>query len=232
MASMVKQVTGRSGQPSDFPHDVVFLPGEKEAFVDSLVNLCSGFPWEQMVHFGSGVAGEAIVTHRASGPVQPSRRPSRPPPKAAVAPPPPKPAPAPKPAPPITRPGCTAADNAGVVLYHLEGLSKEGKPNFGVLRVSKERLEEGATAAASLGRQDLAQQMREIASKLPQIHDAAAATSLAAELRPVAYAAWDLGAQCKGSLSPEQMGKARILARQVQEGKLSMDQAIKQVQEK
>lgn len=215
MAGMVKQVTGRSAQPADIPHDVVFLPGEQEAFVDSLVNLCSGFPWEHMVRFGSAEMSRRATTQLA-----------RP---AAVAPPPPKPAPAPRPAPPIARPGCTAADNAGVVLYHLEGLSKEGKPNFGVLRVSKERLEEAATAATSLGRTDLAQQMRRIASKLPQVQDAEAAGRLAAELRPVAYAAWDLGAQCKGSLTPEQMGKARELARQVKEGTLTMDQAVSQV---
>ena len=228
---MVNRVTGRIRQgrtPETFPHGVVFLPEEKTAVVNSLVSLCSEFPWEHLVSFSSGAAGIATATRRRPTAVlapPPVRKTPTPQPPITA----PAPEPARKPTPPISRPGCTAADNTGVVLYHLEGLSKEGKPNFGVLRVSKERLDEAATAAASLGRQDLAQQMRQIANKLPQVHDAEGAGRLAAELRPVAFAAWDLGAACKGSLTPEQMGKARDLARQVKAGTLTMEEAVSQV---
>ena len=71
--------------------------------------------------------------------------------------------------------------------------------------------------------------MREIALELPQVHDSQHAARVATKLRPVAYAAWDLGAKCKGALSPEQITRARELARQVKDGKLSLNQAINQM---
>lgn len=108
-------------------------------------------------------------------------------------------------------PGCTAADNAGVALYHLEGLAS-GKPNFGVLRVSKQRLEEGAQAAEKLGKSEIAREMRGIAAEMPNIRDAEAARGLADKLKPVAYSAWDLGAKCKGSLTIHDIKKVREMA--------------------
>ncbi len=131
----------------------------------------------------------------------------------------------------IARPGCTAADNAGVALYHLEGLALEGKPNFGVLRITKERLEEGAAAAGHLGRNDLAEEMLSIAGELPEVHDAEAARRLAQELRPLAYTLWDLGARCKGSLTPEDMARARALSAQVRSGEITFQEAVRQVRE-
>lgn len=111
-------------------------------------------------------------------------------------------------------PGCTAADNAGVALYHLDGLA-DGKTNFGVLRVSKERLEEGAGAAERIGAKIIASQMRAIANEMPRVHDSEAARKLANKLKPVAYSAWDLGARCKGSLSKEDIVKAKEAARRI-----------------
>jgi len=134
-------------------------------------------------------------------------------------------------APPIDRPGCTAADNAGVVLYHLDGLAYEGKTNFGVLRVSKERLEEGARAAEISGDPQIAEEYRAIARDLPEVHDAEAAQAQAERLRPVAFRAWELGARCKGSISPEQLGRVQLLAKQVREGTITMEQAITQVRQ-
>lgn len=131
----------------------------------------------------------------------------------------------------ISRPGCVAADNAGEVMYHLEGLGYEGKTNFGVLRVSKERLEEAARAAEIAGDPQVAKDYRGIAQQLPEVHDAAKAREMLELLRPVAFRAWDLGARCKSSLSTEQLGKAREVARQVREGDLTMGQAIKEVRQ-
>ena len=143
---------------------------------------------------------------------------------------PPRSAPAPviKAAPSITRPGCTAADAALLNLSYLEGLSR-GLGHFGVLQVGRERLEEGAKAAQQLGHADLAREMRAIAQELSQVRDEAGAAALADRLRPVADRAWPLGASCKGAMTPQQLDRARALARQVQAGTLSMDQAIKQV---
>jgi len=112
-------------------------------------------------------------------------------------------------------PGCTAADNAGVALYHLDGLA-QGKPNFGVLRVSKERLEQGARSAKTIGANTIAEQMLDIAGELPHVHNHQQAQMLAEKLRPVAYAAWDLGARCKGSsLTRDDIEKAREAARRL-----------------
>jgi hypothetical protein len=118
-----------------------------------------------------------------------------------------------------------------MALYHLDGLGYQGKTQFGVLRVSKERLEEGARAAEIAGDPQVAKEYRAIAQDLPEVHDAAQAREAAERLRPVAFRAYDLGARCKGGLSPEQLGKARDLARQVKEGSLTMDQAVKQVRQ-
>jgi hypothetical protein len=118
-----------------------------------------------------------------------------------------------------------------MALYHLDGLGYQGKTNFGVLRITKEKLEEAARAAEVAGDPQIAGEYRAIAQGLPEVHDAAQAQGMAERLRPVAFRAWELGARCKGGLSPEQLGHARELARQVKEGTLTMDQAIKQVRE-
>lgn len=100
-------------------------------------------------------------------------------------------------------PGCNAADIAGMALYHLDGLGYQSKTNFGVLRVTKERLEEAARAAEIAGSPQIAEEYRAIARDLPEVHDAAKAREAAERLRPVAFRAWELGARCKGNLSSE-----------------------------
>jgi hypothetical protein len=85
-----------------------------------------------------------------------------------------------------------------MVLYHLDGLAYHGKTNFGVLRVSKERLEEGARAAEIAGDPGIAGEYRAIARDLPDVHDEAKAREAAERLRPVAFRAYDLGARCRG----------------------------------
>lgn len=224
MVTMVQRVTKRHVQlPPHGPEASVFVPGDTEALVDSLVSFCSELPWEHMVSFGSGAAGAAVATRRAPPAKRQTPAPTTRAPALALA-------PISKPASAISRPGCTAADSALLNLGYLEGLSR-GLGGYGVLRVGRERLEEGVRAAQQLGHPDLAREMQAIAQELPQVKDATAAGTLADKLRPVADRAWSLGAACKGSLSPEQMTKARELARQVKEGKLSMSQAVKQVTE-
>ena len=105
-------------------------------------------------------------------------------------------------------PGCKAADATLLNLSYLEGLSR-GLGGFGVLRVGRERLEEGAKAAQQLGYHDLAREMRVIAQELSQVRDEAGAAALAEKLRPVADRAWGLGASCKGSMMPQQLGGGR-----------------------
>lgn len=168
-----------------------------------------GLPWER----------QEQEDPRAPGRVEPTPRP----PRSA-------PAPVIRAASSITRPGCTAADAALLNLSYLQGLSR-GLGHFGVLQVGRERLEEGAKAAQQLGHHDLAREMRVIAQELPQVRDEAGAAALAEKLRPVVDRAWNLGASCNGSMTPQQVGRVRVLARQVREGRLSMDQAIKQVKE-
>ena len=99
---------------------------------------------------------------------------------------------------PLLKPGCTAADNAIVAQGHLRGLA-DGKGGFGVLKQSKERLEEAAKAARILGKNPLAAEMILVANKLPNIHDAAAARLLADQIQPIIDQTWDLGRYCKGA---------------------------------
>ena len=114
----------------------------------------------------------------------------------------------------ILKPGCTAADGALLARGHLEGLSK-GYGGFGVLRVSKEKLEEAARAAEHLGQTEIAQEMRSIASEMPEVHDAETAGKLAERLGPVVESAWNLGRKCKGVLSNADIEKARMIAHRI-----------------
>lgn len=123
------------------------------------------------------------------------------------------PAPAPRHA--IAKPGCTAADEAAVALFHLDGLAR-GKGGFGVLRVSKERLEKAADAAAYLKRPEVAEEMRAIAAELPSVHTPEAALALKNRLEPVVYdKTWDLGRSCKGALSESDLAEIKALAAKI-----------------
>lgn len=128
----------------------------------------------------------------------------------------------------VHRPGCTAADNCLVVLGYLDGLAR-GNGGFGVLRIGKERMEEGARAAQELGQNQIADAMWSIGSRLHEVLDPETARAMADELRPVADQAWDLGRTCKGDVSPAQVSKAKELAVLVREGKMTVGEAMKQI---
>jgi len=127
----------------------------------------------------------------------------------------------------IHKPGCTAADGCLLVHSYLINLA-EGKQGYGVLQIGAERMEEGARAADQIGQRELAQEMRQIAQELPNVHEPGAARALAQKLKPLADQAWDLGRRCKGDISAQELAKARALARQVRTGEITMDEAVKQ----
>ena len=149
-----------------------------------LFNLCLSVPWEKYL------VKPKVPPYSSQAPVpRPSDTPSQ----------------------AIVRPGCTAADSALLNLGYLDGLSR-GLGGWGVLRVGKERLEEGAKAARQLRQPELATEMEAIAAELPNIHDEASAANLAQKLRPVADRAWSMGASCKGALTPIDLAKIKTLA--------------------
>ena len=94
-------------------------------------------------------------------------------------------------------------------------------------------MEEGAAGAAQMGAVEIAGRMRQVAAELPAIRTPEAAATLAPRLKELSDQTWDLGRRCGGHLgpplTPENLTKARELAKQVKDGTLTMDQAIKQV---
>mgnify|MGYP001589350986 CR=1 FL=1 len=124
----------------------------------------------------------------------------------------------------LAGPGCKAADSCLLVHNYLVHLA-EGRSGFGVLQIAKERLEEGATAASQLGRQDLAHKMREVASALPQVHTAEQAAALVPKLKDLCVQTWDLGRLCGDYLNPRRIEQARVLGPKVRTGEISRDQA-------
>ncbi len=112
----------------------------------------------------------------------------------------------------LAKPGCTAADESGVVLYHLEGLAG-GKKGFGVLATDVERLERAAKGAEGMGDRETAGRLRTLAGQLPEVRDSEKAKEVAEELRPIADVAWELGRRCGGhDVTPELKAKAQSLA--------------------
>ena len=103
-------------------------------------------------------------------------------------------------------PGCLAADNALLTLGYLEGLSR-GNQGFGVLAMGRDRLEEGAQAAATAGDQRLAQRMHQVAATLPQVHDQESAQKAAEALKPLTDEAWVLARACKTSHEKVRLNK-------------------------
>ena len=130
----------------------------------------------------------------------------------------------------LSGPGCKAADACGVVLYYLTQLS-EGKSGFGVLRVAKERMEEGAVAATHLGKTDLAASMQSVAQALPEIRTPEAAAALVPRLKALCDQTWELGRLCGGHVSPAVLQQARDLAAKVKKGEVSRDQALAQLRQ-
>lgn len=99
-------------------------------------------------------------------------------------------------------PGCRAADACLLVHGYLVNLA-DGKTGFGVLRVAKERMEEGAAGAERMGHVQLAGRMREVAAELPQVHTPEQAAALAPRVKELSDQTWDLGRRCGGHFSPE-----------------------------
>ena len=95
----------------------------------------------------------------------------------------------------VIKSGCTAAESTILSLGFLDGLA-EGMKGFGVLRQGKEYLEQGARAAESLGKTELAREMRSIAADLPNVRTREQAREVAQRLRPLKAEAWELGRQC------------------------------------
>ena len=121
------------------------------------------------------------------------------------------------------KPGCTAAESTILSLGFLDGLA-EGMKGFGVLRQGKEYLEQGARAAQSLGKTELAQEMRSIAADLPNVRTPEQARHVAQRLRPLKAEAWELGRQCDRLLV---WGTDAIiaLAERVAQGELPLQEA-------
>lgn len=122
-------------------------------------------------------------------------------------------------------PGCRAADSCLLVHGYLIHLA-EGQSGFGVLRVAKERLEEGAASAEQLGKGQLAAEMREVAQELPQVHTAEQAAALAPRLKELSDETWELGRLCGQYLNPQRIEQARSLGPKVRAGEISRDQAL------
>lgn len=119
--------------------------------------------------------------------------------------------------------GCTIADNTILARGHLEGLAK-GLGGFGVLRVSKDRLEDAAQAAERLGKKDLSERIREIAKILPEIQNQQMAEDTARRLDTIVNESWDLGRRCKGG--HVDVGKLKVLAKKVANGTITLNQAL------
>lgn len=97
----------------------------------------------------------------------------------------------------IMRPGCTAADEAGQVLFHLQGLSA-GWGGTGVLAMDVDRLERAAGGATVAGDVETATALRGFKERLPQVRDPDTAKAAASDFVPIARRAWELGRKCGG----------------------------------
>lgn len=126
------------------------------------------------------------------------------------------------------RPGCTAAETTILTRGILEDLAR-GFGGFGVLRQGKEYLEGGAKAAASVGRQDLAQQLDQIASELADVHTPEEAEVMAERLRMLEPDTWELAKRCTGALSPEAIARGKEVANKVMAGEMTLADAVQEV---
>lgn len=97
--------------------------------------------------------------------------------------------------PALMRPGCTAADEAGNVLYHLQGLAADWG-GFGVLALDLERLDRAAWGARTMGDVETARELEGFKERLPAVRSQEAAREAARDFVPIARAAWELGKKC------------------------------------
>jgi hypothetical protein len=175
-----------------------------------LFKLCLAVPWERML-VKPAIPRDYYRRPVYIAPVQPAGAPRSVPQVRAVVHSPALVSPRPR----IDRPGCTAADDAAVALFHLNGLAR-GNGGFGVLRVSKERLETAAAAAEGLRQHEIAAEYRAIAIEMPSVHTPEEAQALHDRLEPVVYErSWDLGRKCKGAIDPEDMAEIKALAAKI-----------------
>ena len=95
----------------------------------------------------------------------------------------------------LPKPGCVAADDAILVHGHLLGLAA-GLGGFGLLRLSRERMEHAAQAAEWVNEPELAREMMRFAGLLPDIHDEDAAAEALDKMKPIIEEVWKLGVRC------------------------------------
>jgi len=93
------------------------------------------------------------------------------------------------------KPGCTAADNSLTVKGHLDGLSA-GLGGFGVLRQSKEKMEDAAKAARIMHEDDLAERIDAFAEELTHVQTPDEARVLARTMGGILNETWVLGTRC------------------------------------
>lgn len=151
-----------------------------EVFVTGAAQL----PWDKIYSL-SATAASAVGTARAFSPPAPEEA------QASDA----VPAKPSRPEPDIYKPGCTAADKAVLTQGYLDSLAR-GNEGFGVLRLGKKYLNEGARAAEHARHPALATDMRRIADELPSVKTVDQARAAAERLRPVSDRAWSLGVAC------------------------------------
>ncbi|GEM_PF-5819235 len=130
----------------------------------------------------------------------------------------------------MAKPGCTAADETILVMGHLQGVA-EGKTS-GVLALDAEHLERAALGAEGMGDKELAGKLRGFKGVLPGVREAASAQAAIARLKPLADETWELGVKCGGyNLAPASYARAVTLAKKVEAGEITKEQAVQALQQ-
>lgn len=115
----------------------------------------------------------------------------------------------------VPKPGCTAGDETFLVYEYLkrlgEGWGGGNGRGFGLLRIGKQRLEAAAKGAYQMGARDVSEEIKALASRLPDIRDEPTAASTALEMEPLLRKTWALGQRCGGrmrQLTPDEIRQA------------------------
>ena len=124
----------------------------------------------------------------------------------------------------LAKPGCTAADETGAILHHLNGLAR-GLGGFGVLRSPDERkrIERAVRGALGMGEEGVARRMGEVFADLKDVSTPEQAAALADRLGPVADEAWELGKRCGGTGA---IALAQHLMERAQAGEITKQAAL------
>jgi len=106
-------------------------------------------------------------------------------------------------------PGCIIADETNYVMAHLYGLS-EGWGGFGLLRLSKTKLEKAAEVAEYIGAEDTSGKLLEAAERLVLIDSTDDVLEYIEWFKPLAHRAWEFGRRCSGlkKMTKEQIKEA------------------------